>query len=225
MAGGVRIPIEDYKILHAAQNNLGLHIIISGDGSAKNTAFVFRRVGDVTIAPRRPQIIHSAQPWVPGPDDPAGAPPGRGWFTKSLSSLLGLKNGIFFGGTSTFAPVLGLRPTRPRRSRVRKLPKPRISILSPFCRARIIFSNMVSTMISESDRLSSVMRSTSAIKSAFVNVGCLVIVPLPLRSGFSWSRLVAVASVVRCRSPLKHNGLEGIHPCGALLPIIKMTRR
>ena len=39
--------------------------------------------------------------------------------------------GFVFGGTSTFAPVLGLRPTRPRRCRVRKLPKPRISILSP----------------------------------------------------------------------------------------------
>jgi hypothetical protein len=32
--------------------------------------------------------------------------------TKSLSSLLGLKKGIFFAGTSTRSPVFGLRPTR-----------------------------------------------------------------------------------------------------------------
>src|SRR6266704_3675936 len=47
--------------------------------------------------------------------------------TKSFNSLLGLKKGIRFAGTSTFSPVFGLRPTRPRRCRVRKLPKPRIS--------------------------------------------------------------------------------------------------
>src|SRR5579863_1153501 len=33
-------------------------------------------------------------------------------FTRSFNSLLGLKNGIFFAGTSTRSPVLGLRPTR-----------------------------------------------------------------------------------------------------------------
>jgi hypothetical protein len=32
--------------------------------------------------------------------------------TKSFSSLLGLKNGIFLAGTSTRSPVFGLRPTR-----------------------------------------------------------------------------------------------------------------
>src|ERR1700685_1524328 len=35
--------------------------------------------------------------------------------TRSLSSLLGLKKGIFLAGTSTRSPVLGLRPTRGRR--------------------------------------------------------------------------------------------------------------
>src|SRR5580692_7828846 len=98
-------------------------------------------------------------------------------FTKSFNSLLGLKKGIFLGGTSTLAPVLGLRPTRPRRWRVRKLPKPRISILSPFCSASMMLSKIVSTMVSDSLRGSSVTRSTSSIKSAFVNVGCFVIVP------------------------------------------------
>src|SRR5438105_14200588 len=53
-------------------------------------------------------------------------------FTKSFNSLLGLKKGMRLAGTATFSPVFGLRPTRPLRCRVRKLPKPRISIFSPF---------------------------------------------------------------------------------------------
>src|SRR6202050_4631141 len=166
MAGCVRVAIEDYKILLAAQNNLGLYVIIGGDGGAKNTAFVFRRGGDIAIAPRRPQVIHSAQPWVPGSE----APLERGWFTKSLSSLLGLKNGIFFGGTSTLAPVLGLRPVRPRRWRVRKLPKPRISILSSPCRAPMMLSKIVSTTASDSFLGNSVTRVTSSTRSALVMV-------------------------------------------------------
>ena len=64
---------------------------------------------------------------------------------------------------------------RPRRCRVRKLPKPRISILSPFCNASMMLSKIVSTIVSDSFRGSSEMRSTSSIRSAFVNVGCLVI--------------------------------------------------
>src|SRR5262245_49970019 len=56
--------------------------------------------------------------------------------TSSRSSLLGLKKGILFGGTWTWAPVFGLRPMRPGLCRVWKLPNPRISILSPDRRAR-----------------------------------------------------------------------------------------
>src|SRR2546425_1454042 len=52
-------------------------------------------------------------------------------FTKSFSSLLGLKKGIFLAGTSTLSPVLGLPPTRGLRLRVRKLPKQRVLIFSP----------------------------------------------------------------------------------------------
>ena len=63
--------------------------------------------------------------------------------SSSRSSLLGLKKGILFGGTSTRAPVLGLRPMRPRLWRVWKLPNPRISTLSPDRRARTMLSNMV----------------------------------------------------------------------------------
>src|SRR5713101_1959741 len=93
-----------------------------------------------------------------------------GWveLTTSLSSLLGLKNGIFLAGTSTRSPVLGLRPTRGLRCRVRKLPKPRISILSPTRSERTMLSNMVSTMTSLSLRVNSASRETSSIRSAFV---------------------------------------------------------
>ena len=73
-------------------------------------------------------------------------------------------------------PVLGFLPIRPRRCRVRKLPNPRISILSPFCSASMMLSKIVSTMVSDSFRGSSEMRSTSSIRSAFVNVGCLLII-------------------------------------------------
>src|SRR5581483_2638537 len=93
-------------------------------------------------------------------------------FTRSFSSLLGLKNGIFFAGTSTRSPVLGFRPTRGFRWRVRKLPKPRISILSPARSERTTLSKIVSTTTSLSLRVNSTKRDTSSIKSAFVMV-CL----------------------------------------------------
>src|ERR1700719_1264410 len=89
-------------------------------------------------------------------------------FTKSFSSLLGLKNGIFLAGTSTRSPVLGLRPTRGLRWRVRKLPNPRISILSPARSERTTLSKMVSTITSLSLRVNSARRETSSIKSALV---------------------------------------------------------
>src|SRR5438552_10005837 len=89
-------------------------------------------------------------------------------FTRSFNSLLGLKNGIFFAGTSTRSPVLGLRPTRGLRWRVRKLPKPRISTLSPTRSERTILSKMVSTITSLSLRVNSASRETSSIRSALV---------------------------------------------------------
>jgi len=100
-----------------------------------------------------------------------GAGGGAAWspvFTKSFNSLLGLKNGIFLAGTSTRSPVFGLRPTRGLRWRVRKLPKPRISILSPTRSERTMLSKMVSTMTSLSLRVNSARRETSSIRSAFV---------------------------------------------------------
>src|SRR3984893_2574405 len=89
-------------------------------------------------------------------------------FTRSFNSLLGLKNGIFFAGTSTRAPVFGFRPTRGWRWRVRKLPNPRISILSPPRRDFTTLSKIASTMTSESLRVISTTRETSSINSALV---------------------------------------------------------
>src|SRR5579863_3860534 len=71
-------------------------------------------------------------------------------------------------GTSTRAPVLGFRPTRGCRCRVRKLPNPRISILSPPLRDFTTLSKIASTMTSESFRVISTTRETSSISSALV---------------------------------------------------------
>src|SRR4030081_982781 len=71
-------------------------------------------------------------------------------------------------GTSTRVPVFGLRPTRGWRWRVRKLPYPRISILSPARSERTILSKIASTITSESLRVISTTRETSSIKSALV---------------------------------------------------------
>src|SRR6201997_2784040 len=58
----------------------------------------------------------------------AGVVPGVVSFTRSFNSLLGLKKGIFLAGTSTRSPVLGLRPMRGLRGRVRKLATPRFRL-------------------------------------------------------------------------------------------------
>src|SRR5271154_6543465 len=71
-------------------------------------------------------------------------------------------------GTSTRAPVLGFRPSRGCRCRVRKLPNPRISILSPPRNARTTLSKIASTITSESLRVISTTRETSSINSALV---------------------------------------------------------
>jgi hypothetical protein len=52
-------------------------------------------------------------------------------FTRSRSSLPGLKCGTALAGTRTIAPVLGFRPHLGGRRFTEKVPKPRISALSP----------------------------------------------------------------------------------------------
>src|SRR5579859_189483 len=110
-------------------------------------------------------------------------------FTRSFNSLLGLKKGIFLAGTSTRAPVLGLRPTRGLRCRVRKLPKPRISILSPDRRERTTLSKIVSTMISLSLRVNSAKRETSSIKSALVMAFIPPEIGLRVKNRFTYSKI------------------------------------
>src|SRR5271157_637412 len=108
------------------------------------------------------------QPCGPGALGEAACGGATELLTMSFNSLLGLKNGIFLAGTSTRSPVLGLRPTRGLRWRVRKLPKPRISILSPARSERTTLSKIVSTITSLSFRVSSAKRETSSIRSALV---------------------------------------------------------
>src|SRR5882724_3463760 len=87
-------------------------------------------------------------------------------------------------GTSTRVPVLGLRPTRGSRCRVRKLPNPRISILSPPLRERTMLSKIASTITSESLRVISTTRETSSINSAFV-ILCFISLVRSVLTAFS----------------------------------------
>jgi hypothetical protein len=67
-----------------------------------------------------------------------------------LQLFAGLEVVDLLAGTSTGVPVFGLRPTRDWRWRVRKLPRPRISTLSPRRKASTMLSKIASTMTSES---------------------------------------------------------------------------
>src|SRR5579864_8474758 len=117
-------------------------------------------------APKLSYAVGGAE--VVGGAGVAGAAFAAASFTRSFNSLLGLKNGIFFAGTSTRSPVFGFRPILGLRCRVRKLPKPRISILSPARNERTTLSKIVSTITSLSLRVSSARRETSSIRSALV---------------------------------------------------------
>ena len=131
--------------------------------NAEADATVLRTVGDAEAA--KTHAVGGAEvAGAAGVDGAAGVVS----LTRSFNSLLGLKKGIFFAGTSTRSPVFGLRPTRGLRCRVRKLPKPRISILSPARSERTTLSKIVSTITSLSFRVSSAKRETSSIRSALV---------------------------------------------------------
>src|SRR5688572_6551726 len=89
-------------------------------------------------------------------------------FSSAFNSLPILKYGIFLGGTSTFSPVLGLRPLRGARFRNRKLPNPRISTSWPFWRAFTTLLSAASTMIPDWTWVMSSFFATMLIRSAFV---------------------------------------------------------
>src|SRR6266498_2462256 len=89
-------------------------------------------------------------------------------FTSSRSRLPTLKNGTRFSGTLTASPVLGFRPLREFRCRIRKLPKPRSSTLSPLLRASVMLSKTVLTISSVSFFVRLASLATSSINSALV---------------------------------------------------------
>src|SRR5207244_3415940 len=148
-----------------------------------------------------------------------------GVIDKVFQVFAGLEIGNFLSRHFDFFSGLGLRPTRPRRSRVRKLPKPRISIFSPFCKAPMMLSNMVSTIVSDSLRGSSVTFKTSSIRSALVSVDvlCLVIslcLVAQSRNGLPKLSRPLHLPGARCRvGDYKGLAYRRIAP----LPIIKMT--
>jgi hypothetical protein len=104
--------------------------------------------------PRRRGILPTRPPVQPLTFSPSISP---------RSSLLGLKKGTLFGGTSTGPPVFGLRPMRPSLWRVRKLPNPRISTLFPDRRARTMLSSMAQTTSSDSSLYGRVAACRSAL--------------------------------------------------------------
>src|SRR5258705_9054056 len=81
---------------------------------------------------------------------------------SSFSSFPGLKYGIFFEGTSTFSPVLGLRPVRDLRLRRRKLPNPRSSIFCPERRESTMEAKTMLTMVSACFLVNWTTRATSS---------------------------------------------------------------
>src|SRR6266536_5729717 len=104
-------------------------------------------------------------------------------FTSSRSRLPTLKNGTRFSGTLTASPVLGFRPLREFRCRIRKLPNPRSSTLSPLLRASVMLSKTVLTISSVSFFVRLASWATSSINSA------LVMSPLPPRGTTPLPRL------------------------------------
>lgn len=89
-------------------------------------------------------------------------------FTSAARVLLALKNGNRFGATSTGIPVLGFHPLYPLCLRTWNVPKPRISIRSPWRKECSMLPKMVQTRFSAWDRLSFILSATLSIKSSRV---------------------------------------------------------
>ena len=120
VAGGIRKSVQDQEGVLAPGRRERSFVVGAGEGIAENTP--------VTACRRRSDVASSAR--APRGDSHRRA---RGQpLTSSRSRFPTLKNGTRFSGTSTAEPVLGLRPFRELRWRIRKLPKPRSSTLSPF---------------------------------------------------------------------------------------------
>src|SRR5260370_33103170 len=179
VAGGIRIKIQNDVVVFSTENHQVFGIVPALGFLTENATLGRVRPLDVLIAPRAPELVHN---WIRAgiygvggePPDPSGDGVAAACaaplevLTRSFNSLLGLKYGIRLDGTSTRVPVLGLRPTRGCLCRVRKLPNPRISMLSPPRRERRMLSNIASTITSQSFLVISTTRETSSIRSAFV---------------------------------------------------------
>src|SRR6266508_5787862 len=141
----VGILIQHYdRVTGVRQNQSGSQIAIAKLG-AEDTALFLGALVYISHAPRSPKLLHSSSP-----SSSAGL---YGWpSTRSRSSLPTLKKGIRLAATDTRAPLLGLRPCLARRCFTTKLPKPRISIRSPWARASTMESKIALIMTSESRR-------------------------------------------------------------------------
>ena len=151
-----------------------------------------------------------------GANQAAGTP--SAVLTKSFSSLLGLKKGIFLGGTSTLGAGLGIASDAAATlARAEAAETANLDLVA--------FLESVDDALEQSSRRwfpilrgSSVTLRTSSMRSAFVNVGCFVIFPLP-----RWDCHLSVARN-RCSTVIR-NDLRGHALPVALVTITKMTRR
>ena len=90
---------------------------------------------------------------------------------KSFSSLLGLKKGIFLGGTSTLAPGFGVSPGAPAPLAGAKASEaPDFDLIVRLQRRNNAFEDRFNDRFGFLPRASSVTRSTSPTRSAFVIV-------------------------------------------------------
>src|SRR5580700_1890262 len=89
-------------------------------------------------------------------------------YCSVCNSLPGLKRTAFPGGIETSAPVRGFRPMPVLRGFTVNTPNPRSSIRSPCSSARFIFSNTVSTAISDFVFVIPVLLTTSLMMSSLI---------------------------------------------------------
>src|SRR5258708_7682963 len=93
MTRSVRVKVEQYIVMAGAVNNEVLAIPVFGGFRAKDTTVLGLLLGDVSITPRAPEIIHflrrAGQPACGGLPSATGT--AAEWFTRSFNSLDGLK--------------------------------------------------------------------------------------------------------------------------------------
>lgn len=129
-------------------------------------------------------------------------------FSRSRSSLPGLKWGTRLDSTFTDAPVRGLRPIRESRPRVENAPKPRSSTRPPSASLSEMDSRMVATTRSASRWPRCGLASAIFCTSSDLIMSC----PLPLQYGRS-SRPRSSPSMHRQKGYSKRAAPCGTAPC------------